>query len=291
MKNKEKLFQTALSFLSVLFGNMLYALAVKLFLLPSGMITGGTTGIALIVTRFFDIPVSMFVLTFNIIMLLVGLAVLGRKFAATTVASSFVYPLSLDFFDRLLGNVVITENPLLCTVFAGLGIGLGLGMVIRMGASTGGMDIPPLILHKLMRIPVSGSMYAFDICILLGQALFHPAEMALYGILLVLIYTMVLDRVLLKGSTRIELKIISNYAAQITETILNEIDRGVTLLDAEGGYLHNKKQIVLTIISGRELAKVEKIIHSIDPESFIILSQVNEVSGRGFSMKKLYRSR
>ena len=183
----------------------------------------------------------------------------------------------------------MTDDLLLNTLFSGLGIGLALGIVIRSGASTGGMDIPPLILQKVFRIPVSISMYVFDVCILLVQALFRPIENILYGILLILIYTLVLDKMLLMGTTRTEIKIVSPKAQEIRDAILTQIDRGVTMLDGEGGYLHQKTQVILSVISNRELPKVERIIHTIDPESFMIINRVNEVSGRGFSMKKRYR--
>lgn len=273
----------------VVTGNFLYALTVKLFLLPSGLVTGGTTGIALTINHFFGIEISGFVLLFNILMLIIGLLVLGRQFAATTLASTFLYPIFLKICDSALGNYVLTEDIILCTLFSGLGIGIALGIVIRSGASTGGMDIPPLVLKKTLRISVSVSMYIFDFCILLAQALFRPAENILYGIVLVLIYTIVLDKMLLLGTIRTEIKIVSKSSDQIRDAILHQIDRGVTLLNGEGGYLHNETQIVLSVISNRELPKVEKLIHSIDPESFMIISRVTEVRGRGFSMNKKYQ--
>ena len=133
---------------SIVVGNAFYALSVKLFLLPAGLITGGSTGIALTINHYFGVPISLFVLIFNIIMLIAGLFLLGKRFAITTIASSFLYPLYLEIFDRILGNFVLTEDPLLCTIFFGLCIGISLGIVIRAGASTGGMDIPPLVLQK-----------------------------------------------------------------------------------------------------------------------------------------------
>ncbi|MDY2814204.1 MAG: YitT family protein [Dorea sp.] len=289
MNRQHFFFHPLFSFISVIAGNFLYALTVKLFLLPSGLVTGGTTGIALTINHFFGISITQFVLLFNIIMLIAGYLVLGKQFAATTLASTFLYPSALEIFDRILGDYVMTDDLLLCTIFSGLGIGIALGIVIRSGASTGGMDIPPLILQKTFHIPVSGSMYAFDVVILLGQALFRPAENILYGIVLVMIYTMVLDKLLLMGATRTELKVISEKSDEIRNAILTQIDRGVTLLDGETGYLRNKTQVLLSIISKRELPKIEKLIHSIDPESFIVVSRVNEVNGRGFSMKKKYR--
>lgn len=273
----------------VVAGNTMYALAVRLFLMPAGLVTGGTTGIALAVNHFFGIPVSGFVLVFNVIMLIAGYLILGRQFAATTVISTFAYPVALGMFQKLFGDLVLTEDILLCTVFSGLGIGISLGIVIRAGASTGGMDIPPLALNHFFRIPVSVSMYVFDFCILLAQAVYNPPEKVLYGILLVLTYTLVLDKVMLMGTTRTEVKVVSEKAEEIREAILKKLDRGVTMLSAESGYLRQDTQLLLSVISDRELPRVEKLIHNIDPESFMVVSHVSEVRGRGFSMSKRYR--
>ena len=281
--------QTAKSVFAVVFGNFLYALTVRLFLMPSGLVTGGTTGMALAANHLWGIPVSGFVLAFNILMLLTGLFVLGKAFAVTTLASTFLYPLFLEICERALGSLVLTDDLLLCTVFSGLGIGIALGIVIRSGASTGGMDIPPLVLRKLFGIPVSLSLYAFDFLILLMQLPFRPVENVLYGIVLALIYTTVIDKMLMLGQSRTELKIISTRSQEICDAILAQVDRGVTLLHGEGGYTHTESKIVLSVISNRELIKVEKLVHQIDPECFMIVSRVSEVRGRGFSIKKEYQ--
>lgn len=277
------------SLLLVILGNLLYALTVRLFLLPADLMTGGTTGIALVVNHAFGIPVSYFVLVFNIVMLLIGLAVLGKKFAVTTVISTFAYPVFLEILERMLGDLVLTEDPWLCTVFSGLGIGLALGLVIRAGASTGGMDIPPLVLNHYFRIPVSAGLYVFDFVILLMQAVYNPPEKVLYGIILMLVYTFVLDKLLLIGTTRTEVKVVSKHHEQIRQAILRGLDRGVTMLNAESGYLGRQTQMVFSVISNRELPQIEKIIHDIDPDSLMVVSRVSEVRGRGFSMKKKYR--
>ena len=289
MKEMKGGYQTVISLAAVVAGNFLYALTVKLFLLPAGLVTGGTTGMALTVNYLTGIPISGFVLVFNVIMLLLGYRVLGKAFASTTLASTFLYPAALEIFDQTLEGVVLTEDVLLCTIFSGLGIGIALGIVIRSGASTGGMDIPPLVLKRFFRVPVSVSMYAFDVCILLSQAVFRKAENILYGIVLVMIYTIVLDKMLLMGTTRTEVRIISRKSEQIRDAILKELDRGVTMLDGESGYLHNRTQMIFSVISNRELPKVERIIRGIDPESFMVVSRVSEVKGRGFSLNKKYQ--
>jgi uncharacterized membrane-anchored protein YitT (DUF2179 family) len=222
-------------------------------------------------------------------MLLIGWKVMGRKFALTTVVSTFVYPIALGFFEKVFGDLVLTQDLFLCTIFSGLGIGGSLGIVIRAGASTGGMDIPPLVLNHYFKIPVSVSMYVFDFCILLAQAVGNPPEKVLYGLILVMTYTLVLDKLMLMGTTRTEVRVISERAQEIREAILAEMDRGVTMLSGETGYLKQETQMIFSVISNREVPKIEKLIHTIDPESFMVVNRVSEVSGRGFSMKKRYR--
>lgn len=291
MKEQKKWLRGIHTLIFILGGNALYALAVKLFILPADLMTGGTTGIALVLNHYTQCPISVFVLIFNVLMLLTGLLLLGKKFALTTIISTFAYPIWLEFFNQVLGNFVITEDAILCTIFAGLGIGVALGLVIRTGASTGGMDIPPLVLNKYLKIPVSVSLYFFDVCILVAQMFYNKPEQILYGILLVMVYTIVLDKLLLIGTTRTEVKVVSKQPDKIREAILSDLDRGVTILHGEGGYLEQKTQVILSVISNRELPKVEQLIHSIDPESFMIVSRVSEVRGRGFSMNKKYEQR
>nr|WP_304956935.1 YitT family protein [uncultured Acetatifactor sp.] len=274
------------SIAAIFLGNVLYALAVKVFLLPANLVSGGATGIALAANHLTGVSVSGFLFLVNMSMLILGLIVLGKAFVATTLASTFLIPAALEVFDRLLGDFVLTDDILLCTRFAGLGGGVSLGIVIRTGASTGGMDIPPLILYKCFRVPVSVSLYAFDVCILLLQAPFQEAENILYGIVFVLLSAIALDKTMMIGTTQTEVKIMSGKSEEIREAILKQLDRGVTLLNAEGGYLHDKSQMIFSVISNRELFKLEKIVHGIDPASFMVVTRVSEVKGRGFSMDK-----
>lgn len=281
--------QIAFNSLSIIAGNALYALTVVLFLVPSGLITGGATGIALGVNRVLGLPVSGVLFAINISMLVLGWMVLGSRFALTTIASTILSPLFLALWERVLGGMVLTDDLVLNTVFAGLGIGISLGITIRAGASTGGMDIPPLVLQKWFRWPVSITMMLFDIAILLVQAAFSQPEQVLYGIVLVITHTIVMDKMLMLGDSRTEVKIISTRSDEIRTAILAEIDRGVTVLHGEGGYTGEPSEVLLSVISNRELPRLEKLVHSIDPACFLIVSRVTEVSGRGFSMEKEYQ--
>ena len=270
----------------IIFGNFIYALAVKLFILPGNLITGGSTGIALAIHHALHIPISAFLLVFNVLMLLAGLMILGKKFALTTIVSSFAYPLSLELLNRLLNDFYLTKDPLLCSIFSGFGVGIALGIVIRSGASTGGMDIPPLILNHYFRIPVSASLYVFDCIILLLQASFHPKENILYAILHIVTYTVILNKVLLSGTARTEVKLISPHSKEICEALLDDLDLGVTLLTAQGGYNKDDMQVILSVVSNRDLPRIEKMVHRIDPTCFLVISQVTEVHGRGFTLSR-----
>ena len=281
--------QMLLNAAAITFGNALYSLAVAVFLEPAGLITGGATGIALAVGRLTGLSVSGVLLVFNLAMLGWGWAVFGRAFAFNTLASSILSPVFLELWERMLDGRVLTDDIILCTIFSGLGIGVALGLVLRAGASTGGMDIPPLVLHKWFRLPVSATMMAFDIAILLVQAMFSPVRQVLYGIVMVIIHTIVMDKMLLLGSSRTQIKIISTKSSDIRAAILDQMDRGVTILHGEGGYTREPAELLLTVVSNREVPKLEKLIHAIDPECFMIVSRVTEVTGRGFSLEKDYQ--
>ncbi len=286
MKGKQFDWNRLVNLFLVVVGNILNALAVKLFVLPADLISCGTTGIGLVVSEYTDISMSAFILIFNIVMLGVGWLVLGRKFAMTTILSSLLFPIALEALNILLGDIVITQNKLLNTLFAGMSLGLSLGLVIRSGASTGGMDIPPLILNRFFRIPVSASLWVFDLCIMLCQMAFHPLEDLLYGVLLLICISVTLNKTILFGTSRTEVKIISGRSEEIREAILSQVDRGCTILHGEGGYLHKPTEVILSIVSNYELPKIERLARDIDPACFVIISRVSEVWGRGFSYGK-----
>lgn len=282
--NKNRL----MSLVMVLLGNLLYAITVKLFLLPANLISCGTNGIAFVVNHLTGIPLTGFIFVFNMVMLAIGWWILGKKFAMTTVLSSALYPILLEILNRVLGDVSITEDLLLNTLFSGLGLGMALGIVIRAGASTGGMDIPPLVLKKLFHIPVSASLWAFDFCIMLCQMTFHKGEDLLYGILMLMVISFALNKVLLLGTSKTEVKIVSQQAGTIRDAILSKVDRGVTMIHGEGGYLRQKTEIILSVVSNHELPKIEQLARGIDPDCFMIVTRVTEVWGRGFTYSKHY---
>lgn len=272
----------------VILGNFIYALAVAFFIEPSGLIMGGTTGLGLFINDICGVSTSLSVLIMNTILFIIGWAVCGKLFAFNTLLSTFCFPIELELAEHIASHYTLTDDLFLNTVFGGMIIGVSLGLVIRTGASTGGMDIPPIVLHKFFGINISVSMWAFDILILILQAMRSEMTLILYGIILVVIYTIVLDKTMVLGKSKTEVLVISQKSDEIKQAILSDIDRGVTLLSGHTGYLDREADVVLSVISSRELVRTEQFIHEIDPDAFIIVSRVSEVRGRGFTEKKKY---
>ena len=274
--------------IGLIIGNTLYALAVVLFIVPNGLITGGSTGLSIAAHHVFGLPISAFVTVFNWIMFGIGFFILGKRFALTTFISTLYYPIILGVFEKVIGFHKLTQDPLLAALFGGVMIGCAIGLVIKCNGSTGGMDIPPLVLNKKFGIPVSVSMYAFDFVILLLQASYTDIEMVLYGIALVLTYTIVLDKVIVFGKSQTQVMIVSKEYEKINNMIINRLDRGTTMLKSVSGYMKNEYPVIMTIISHRELPKLNDLVLGIDDHAFMVIGKVNEVKGRGFTFQKEY---
>lgn len=270
----------------VALGNVVMAAGIVLFILPSGLIAGGTTGLGIIAQHLTGMPIAVFQAIFNVAMFLVGLFFLGKTFAATTLVSTFLSPLLLAAMQAIVGDRVLCDDVLINVLFGGFFVGAAIAIVVQAGASTGGMDIPPLLLQKHLGIPVSKSLYAFDFVIVCGQALIVAPEMLPYGVLMVVTYTIVIDKMMAMGDAQIQLQIVSEKADDIRRAILQDVDRGVTMLHGQTGYFQRETDVLFTIISPRERHRTEQLIRKIDPSAFIIISHVTRVSGGGFSEAK-----
>lgn len=287
----QKLFQNqvyrkkAAQILLVIAGNCIMAAGIGGFILPAGLMMGGATGIGLAASHYFGLPVSTFVGAYNILMFFIGAWLLGRHFALTTLISSFLFPALLGQVERLVTQP-LTDDIFLNILAGGALAGAGIGLVIRAGASTGGNDIPMLLLKRKLGIPLSVSMYSFDIVILLLQLPFSDLENALYSIVLVVLYSMMADKASTLGKSQLQVRIISSEYQRICRAIQTDVDRGATLYHIIGGYSSTESFEVMTVISPRELNHLNQLITEIDPKAFMTLARINEVHGRGFTMGK-----
>ena len=289
MGNKNmKLLQTVLG---VLGGNAILAFSVAAFIVPHGIIMGGATGIGLLLSRVISLPLSSLILAVNAFLFVWGTLVLGKKFALTTIVSTFAYPAFLSVAQMIPGITELTDNIMLATLYGGVLLGAGIGLIVKVGSSTGGTDILALIFHKWLHIPVAVLLYVVDFLVLGSQIFDSTSEQVLYGIMTLVLETVFMNRVMLLGKSQIQLFIISDKYEEIKERVLKDIDAGVTMVHIETGYGGREQKGVLCVIQNRKLYSVREIVQSIDPKAFITITQINEVSGRGFTMERVYNEK
>ena len=225
----------------------------------------------------------------NAIFFILGLVVLGKKFALSTLASSIINPICIALLEFLDLSAFQFEELWLSLIAGGACIGFGLGLVMRVGASTGGVDIIAIMINrKFSFITMGFAISAIDIIILLIQLVIKPLEFVLYGIVLAAIYSGVIDKIVMAGNDRVEVLIISKKEMEIRNLIMHQFDRGVTLLHSKTGYLENELDTILTVIDIRDIGRVKERVYNIDPDAFLVISKVSEVGGRGFTSDKKY---
>ena len=276
--------------LIMILGNAVLALGTAAFVVPNGLISGGVTGIGLILEHFFGLPVDVGVFVGDAVLFLLGAAVMGKAFAATIILSTIVYPTFFSLFGKIPFLTSLTDDKLMAAIYAGLLMGAGIGLVIKVGGSTGGMDIPPIILHKLFGLSIPVMIYVGDTALLLIQAIYSSTEQVLYCILVVLLNSIVMDKVLIMGQKQTQVVVISPQYEKINQMIHQQMDRGSTLLHATTGLEKSDQKVVMTVISNRQLAHLNELILQIDPQAFVVASEVNEVKGRGFTLSKLSKN-
>lgn len=270
----------------LLAGNALLAFAVAAFVLPHGILMGGATGIGIAAGQLLHIDPALIVLGFNLLMLALGRAVLGRKFLLSTVASSLLYPFFLAVLQRVSGIGALTADPLLACLCAGVLLGAALGAVMRVGASTGGVDVLNLCMHRWLHWPLAVCVTLCDLVILGAQALYASGQELLYGVLTLLLETAVLDRVMLLGTAQLQVFAVSEHYAELRRRLLYELHAGVTMVHIETGCLGRTQQGLLCVIPPRRLHAVTALLRQTDPHVFLTVTKIREVHGRGFTLER-----
>ena len=194
--NDNKLSRDILGLVQLLAGNAISAFAIACFALPYDMVVSGVTGIGRMVNYYTGLSVTTTVYVLNITLFLVGLAIMGKRFAGTILIGSFAYPVFLDLFQHIAVLQHLVEDPLLAAICAGILDGVGIGMVLRVGGSTGGIDIPPIILNKKLGWKIPPVLYAIDVTIFIIQLPVTKTNGVILGILYALIYSVVMDKIM-----------------------------------------------------------------------------------------------
>ena len=269
---------------TIILGNVFVAFAVSTLVLENQLISGGVTGLGIVTNHYTGINISLIVGIINVLLFLLGLFSIGKKFALSTLISTFAFPVLLEFFNTNAIFHNYCQDTLLAVVLAGCLVGIGVGLMIRSDASSGGMDIIAIILNRKLGIPVFIMVNVFDFIILCMQATFSNPTKILYSIVLVFVTS--LNKTLTKGSKMVQLVVISDCHEMIKKMIIEEADAGVTSLYSQKGFNETDTKTLLTIIPPVKLTKIKEQIKLIDPVAFMVVATVDEVSGRGYTLER-----
>lgn len=277
MNIKKLLFEV----LSILLGNLLLAFAVSYFIIPNHILSGGVAGVAIALSPLLHVDIQTIITAMMIIWFVMGTIFLGKGFGIKTIGSTLLYPVLIAIMSRYPLNLEI--EPILASIYGGIICGIGMGIVFRVGASTGGMDIPPLILGKYTKIKTHVWIFVIDgLTIVLGITT-YGLNSALIGLISAYTASKMINAVqTLSGVSTKQVFIITDKIDEVLEEILISIDRGATLLDGYGGYTKEKRKIIMTVLLTDQYAQLEKKVKEIDHEAFLIVSDATEVHGNGF---------
>ena len=273
-------------------GNTMLAFAVCAFIVPQGFMLGGTSGISLTVQHFLPIRLSVITAVAGTSLFCLGWVFLGWKFAANSLISTIVYPIIMGVMEvSPVGTLFAGEDKLICALYCSLLIGMGVGLVVRVGGSTGGMDIPPCILQKYKGIPVGKSLMFFDGSIILAQVLLKGTDGILYSLLILVLTSAVIDRTIVSGEATVQITIITPEYERIRHEILDRINCGVTMLDIETGLTGEKRQAILSVVYAKKYPEIRDAALKIDHNAFIIASDVKNVNGQGYTLERVWMNR
>lgn len=286
MFQKDNLLKSLKVLGTIILGNIMLAFAICAFVIPNNIMLGGSNGIALAIQQFLPIRLSLISAAVNIALFVLGWAVLGWKFAVTSLVSTIVYPLILGVCESLPLDTLFHENVVISALFCGVLIGTGIGLVLRVGGSTGGMDIPPYILYKLKGIPIGTSLMFFDTVVVLAQVFINGTDGILLSLLVILVTSYTANRTVVTGEKTIQMMIISPQYEKIRQEILKPINCGVTMLKIETGYEGKDQKAILTVVYANKYTQIRDAALKIDKHAFIVSSEVQNVNGVGYTIDR-----
>lgn len=265
----------------ILLGALICAFGVNYFTIPNQLAEGGLTGVALILKYTFDISPALTTLALNIPLFIIGWRELGRTSMVYTIIGTTAFSLFLWVTEDV--GTPVDGDMLLAALYAGVSVGLGLGIIFRFGGTTGGADIVVRLANKYFGWSMGRAMFAIDLAVILSSAYIIGREKAMYTVVAVFIGGRVIDFVQEGAYAAKAAFIISNLSAEISSKMMYDMNRGTTLLKGKGGYTGRDKDVLYCVVHRNEITRLKKVVHSVDPYAFVVISDVHDVLGEGFS--------
>lgn len=297
---KEEAWKKARNILMTVVGSLILAFGIAVFLLPFDLVSGGTSGLAIIVDAFIPfefITVDIINTCLTWILYILGFIVFGKEFAAKTLICAIVYPLGVTFFMKLvdpnvLGGVFYltsgeySELPIIiAAIVGGALVGLGCSITFMSGGSTGGTDIVALTLCKIFkRMKNSTAMFLTDVTIVtLGIFVTKNLVRSLLGVLAALIIATVIEKVFLGGNSSFVAQIVTDHGEEVNRAIIEKADRTTTIFEAKGGYTGKDKKMLTVTFNMRYYSRLMEVVREADPNAFITVWRAHEIRGEGWT--------
>ncbi len=272
--------------IAVFLGSFIYSVATNTFTLPNLIVPGGVIGIATVIHSFTKWPVGVMSLALTVPLFLASLKVLGKKATAKILGASVVFFLMTDITAPFLPHY--TDNILVAAIFGGVIGGLGLGIMVVRGITTGGTDLlAQIISHYFHALSYGMTLATVDaIIVIVAAIVFQDLNAMLYAAITIYITGIMIDKISNGFDSAKLLQIITNNPEELSEKIMTQMDRGVTLIKSRGAYTGKDREMVFIVVKRFELQRLKKIVKELDPRAFIIIGDVSEVLGEGFEKKE-----
>ena len=283
MKPKSKAFNLVWSYFMITLASAIYAVGFNWFYVPNDIAFGGITGVGQIINAILPwAPIGTVVIILNIPLFILGWRLLGGHLLLSSLYAMAVSSVFIDIINSIWTFEAM--DPMLACVFGGVLMGASLGMVFQQGATTGGTDlIARLLKLKITWLPMGNLLIATDMVVIVASAIaFGSVYSALYGVVALYIAGIVMDRMLYGLDSAKVAYIISDRFKEIADVLVNDLDRGVTILQGQGGYSGAEKKVLMCAFKQRQIVSIKKMVKELDPSAFIIVCDAHEVLGDGF---------
>lgn len=270
----------SIDFFGILVGSVILAVGMNMFMVPNMLAPGGISGLAVVLYHLFRLPVGLVIILLNIPLFIAGYLVLGPRVVIQSLLGTFFFSVAVEATAPYLP--VATNDLLLASVYGGLVMGVGVGLVFRYRGSTGGTGLLSLILAKARGISPGQAMFWGDIVVLAAAVFVFGGEAAMYAALALFVSVKVVDAILEGLGVAKSVIIISDHGDEINEKLLYDLGRGVTWLEARGGFTRESREVLLCVVTRQQIAQLKTIVRQVDPDAFVIIGNATEVHGKGF---------
>ena len=268
--------------LGIILGCLIAACSINLFVVPSHLLTGGVTGIAMIVYYLADLPIGLQTFAYNLPLLIASYKLLGKNYTIDVIIGTVFFAFCLDA-TKFLNAYAPANDLMLASIYGGIFNGIGYGLVFRMNGSTGGFDILGAIIKKYYSMNMGTVIFAF-ICVIVSIAgILFGIEPAMFTLICMYTNSIVTDKVIAGLNRRKAVLIVSEKSKEIADGIMNEVKRGVTFLHGQGAFSGSERNVVMVVVSLTQIAKLKIVVNAIDRNAFMIIMSASEVMGRGFT--------